>query len=71
MLNDRRESMIVLWRLDGASLVCQSALPPSQSVEAWLTSQGEIITLEENYDLRPQLRLLKSAQIVTYKLAGK
>lgn len=71
LLNDRRESMIVLWRLDGAAPVCQSALPPSQSVEAWLTSQGEIITLEESYDLRPELRLLKSAQIVTYKLAGK
>jgi hypothetical protein len=71
MLNDRRESMIVLWRLDGAALVCQTPLPPSQSVEAWLTSQGEIITLEENYDLRPQLRLLRSAQIVIYKLSGK
>ncbi|MBI1739140.1 MAG: hypothetical protein HYR58_07820 [Acidobacteria bacterium] len=71
MLSDQRDSMIVLWRLDGAAPVCQSALPPSQSVEAWLTSQGEIITLEENYDLRPQLRLLKSAQIVTYKLVGK
>jgi WD40 repeat protein len=71
MLNDRRESMIVLWRLDGASLVCQAPVPPSQSVEAWLTSQGEIITLEESYDLRPQLRLLKGAQIVTYRLAQK
>ena len=71
MLNDRRESVIVLWRLDGAALACQAALPPSQSVEAWLTSQGEIVTLEENYDLRPQLRLLKSAQIVIYRLTQK
>jgi hypothetical protein len=71
MLSDRRESIIVLWRLDGVSLVCQAPLPPSQSVEAWLTSQGEIITLEEDYDLRPQLRLLKSARIVTYRLAQK
>ncbi len=71
MLNDQRESMIMLWRLDGATLVCQAPLPPSQSVEAWLTSQGEIITLEETYDLRPQLRLLKSAQIVTYRFAQK
>jgi WD40 repeat protein len=69
LLNDRSESMIALWRLDGAALVCQTPLPPSQSIEAWLTSQGEIITLEETYDLRPQLRLLKSAQIVTYRLA--
>jgi hypothetical protein len=71
MLNDRRESVVVLWRLDGAAPVCQSVQSPSQSVEAWLTSQGEIITLEENYELRPQLRLLKSAQIVTYRLAAK
>jgi len=69
MLNDRRESMIVLWRLDGAAVVCQAPLPLSLSLEAWLTSQGEIITLEETYDLRPQLRLLKSAKIVTYRLA--
>ena len=71
MLSDRRESIIVLWRLDGAAAVCQVPLPPSQSMEAWLTSQGEIISLEESYDLRPQLRLLKSAQIVTYRLAPK
>jgi len=71
LLDDRRASMIVLWRLDGAALVCRTPLPPSQSVEAWLTSQGEIITLEENYDLRPQLRLLKSSHIVIYKLSGK
>ncbi|MCL4523349.1 MAG: hypothetical protein M1453_15395 [Acidobacteria bacterium] len=69
LLNDRRESVMMLWRLDSAALVCQAPLPPSRSVDAWLTSQGEIITLEEHYDLRPQLRLLKSAEIVTYRLA--
>ncbi len=70
MLNDRRESVVVLWRLEGAALACQMELPPSQSVDAWLTSQGEIITLEESYDLRPQLRLLKGAKIVIYKVAA-
>jgi hypothetical protein len=69
--NDRRESMVFLWQLTNATPVCQASLPPSQSVESWLTSQGEIITLEGNYELRPQLRLLKSAQIVTYRLAPK
>lgn len=68
---DQRESMIVLWQLTNATPVCQASLPPSQSVESWITSQGEIITLEGNYELRPQLRLLKSAQIVTYRLAPK
>jgi hypothetical protein len=69
--SDPRETALVLWRLDQAAPVCQASLPPSVSVKAWLTSQGEIITLEENYELHPKLRLLKSAQIVTYRLAGK
>lgn len=70
-LNDRRESMIVLWQLAGAAPVCRTPLPPTQNVEPWLTSSGEVIALEELYDLRPPLRLLKSAQIVTYRLAPK
>ena len=61
----------VLRRLDQAAPVCQVSLPPSMSVKAWLTAQGEIITLEENYELHPKLRLLKGAQIVTYRLAEK
>ncbi|MBI1749108.1 MAG: hypothetical protein HY234_02405 [Acidobacteria bacterium] len=71
LLNDKGESMLVLFRLGSAAPVCSTPLPPSQSAEVWLTARGEIITLEENYDLRPQLRLLKSAQIVTYRLAAK
>ncbi len=70
-LNDRHESMIVVWQPASAAPVCQTPLPPSQSVEPWPTSDGEIIALEELYDLRPPLRLLKSAQLVTYRLATK
>lgn len=68
--SDRRETSLVLWRPDQAAPVCQVSLPPSMSVKAWLTSQGEIITLEEIYELHPKLRLLKSAQIVVYRLSG-
>ena len=69
--SDHFETALVLWRLDQAAPVCQVSLPPSMSVKAWLTAQGEIITLEENYELHPKLRLLKGAQIVTYRLAEK
>jgi len=71
LLGDRRESVLALWQLDSAALVCQNALPPSLAVDAWLTSRGEIIALEERYELRQQLRLLKSAQLVTYSLTNK
>jgi hypothetical protein len=66
-----RDVLLVLWRLPGFTPVCQTPLPPTQSVEASLTTDGEIIALEELYDLRPPLRLLKSAQLVTYRLAPK
>jgi hypothetical protein len=71
LLNDRRESVLVLWRLEKAEPLCEMVLPPPRSVEAWVTPRGEIITLEELYDLRPQLRLLKSAQMVVYTLNPK
>ncbi len=70
-MSDARESLIVLWRLAGATPMCQTPLPPTQSVSPWPTADGEIIALEESYDLRPPLRLLKSAQLVTYRLAPK
>jgi hypothetical protein len=66
--SDRRETMVVLWRLDQAAPTCQVSLPPSLSAKAWLTSQGEIVVLEESYELHPKLQLLKSAQIVTYRV---
>jgi outer membrane protein assembly factor BamB len=70
-MSDRGETLLVVWRLNGAAPVCQTPLPPTQSVEPWLTTDGEIIALEELYELRPPLRLLKSAQLVTYRLAPK
>ncbi len=70
-VNDRRENLLVLWQLPGVTPVCQTPLPPTLSVEPWLTSDGEIIALEEVYDLRPPLRLLKSAQLVTYRMTPK
>jgi hypothetical protein len=68
-LSNPGDAMLLLWRLSTGKATCQALLPPALRADAWPTARGEILALEETYELRPPLRLLKSAQIVTYRLA--
>jgi hypothetical protein len=63
-----RPSPLAFWRLDTFQKFCEVPIEPASSVDAWLTARGEVLALEETYDVRPPLRLLKSARLVTYKL---
>jgi hypothetical protein len=62
-------SRLVLWRLDTGKALCEIPLDAATDAEIWLTSSGEVLTLETTYEIRPPLRLPKSARIVTYRLA--
>jgi hypothetical protein len=68
-LSNPGEALLLLWRLSAGQVACEAPLPPALRADAWPTARGEIIALEETYELRPPLRLLKSAQLVTYRLA--
>jgi hypothetical protein len=68
-LSNPGDAMLLLWRISTGKAVCQALLPPVLRADVWPTSRGELIALEEAYELRPPLRLLQSAQIVTYRLA--
>jgi WD40 repeat protein len=59
---------LVLWRIEPRQQVCEIEIDPGNSIDAWLTARGELLALEEDYEIRPPLRLLKSAHLVTYKL---
>ncbi|MGH9775714.1 MAG: hypothetical protein ACRD50_12290 [Candidatus Acidiferrales bacterium] len=63
----KRVTHFILWNLPANRDFCQETFVPEVSADPWITSRGEIISLEETYDVRPPLRLLKSARIITYK----
>ena len=65
---DRRDARLILWRLDNGKVVCEQQLRAAQGVDVWPTARGELIALEEQYDVRPPLRLLQSATLVVYKV---
>jgi hypothetical protein len=67
-LSDLRERAFRLWRLDTGKSLCELLLDPAAGLDAWPTARGEVVALEEVYDLRPPLRLLRKAQIVTYRV---
>ncbi|MGH9704226.1 MAG: WD40 repeat domain-containing protein [Candidatus Acidiferrales bacterium] len=67
--NQQHSEKIVLWHFDTASGICEIPIAAVNTIDAWPTARSEIISLEETYEIKPPLRLLKSAQIVTYRLA--
>ncbi len=66
--NEQHSQRIVLWRYGSARGICEIPVTAVNTVDAWPTARGEIISLEETYEIKPPLRLLKSAQIVTYRV---
>lgn len=67
-MGDWRDPQFRIWRLDSRKAVCEIQLDPALRVDVWLTARGELIALEETYDVRPSLRILRAARIVTYRL---
>jgi hypothetical protein len=65
---DTSESLLLVWRMEAGTVLCEASLRPSQRAEVWPASGGELIALEESYDVKPPLRLLQSARIVTYRV---
>lgn len=70
-LGDQKDAVIAIWQLDSGKALCETPLSPAVSADIWPTAQGQLIALEEVYEIRPQLRLLKSARVVTYRLPGR
>jgi hypothetical protein len=68
-LTDWRDPQFRLWQLDRGRTTCQIDLDQSVRVDAWPTARGELIALEETYDVRPELRILRAARIVTYRVS--
>ena len=66
--NQQHSEKIVLWHFDTATGICRIPIAAVNTIDAWPTAHNEIIALEETYDIKPPLRLLKSAQIVTYRI---
>ncbi|MBI3670733.1 MAG: hypothetical protein HY237_13245 [Acidobacteria bacterium] len=67
-LGDRRDTRLVIWRMDTGKALCELGPRPAEGADVWPTARGELIALEESYDLRPPLRLLREATLVTYRL---
>jgi dipeptidyl aminopeptidase/acylaminoacyl peptidase len=67
-LSDRRDTRIMVWRLDNGKAICEIGPRPSEGADVWPTARGELIALEEQYDIRPPLKLLRSAVLVTYRV---
>ena len=67
-VHDRRDAQLLLWQLDTGAILCDQQLRPSQSADVWPTARGELVALEEQYDVRPPLRLLQRATLVVYRL---
>lgn len=65
--NGQREWMFALWQTATGAQLCQVPLDPAISLDPWVTARGEVVALEQTYELRPPLRLLKSAVLVTYR----
>jgi hypothetical protein len=61
--------VLAIWRVDDGEGVCEVTLSPETTLDPWVTSRGELVTLEERYEIRPPLRLLKSSRIITYRVA--
>ncbi len=66
-VRDSRDAQVLLWRLDSGAIVCDQLLRPAQSADVWPTARGELVALEEEYDVRPPLRLLQDSTLVVYK----
>jgi hypothetical protein len=64
----RHEQQFVLWQLDTGRRLCRVDIDRTLTLAPWLTARGEIVTLEETYEVRPPLRLLKASRMVTYKV---
>jgi hypothetical protein len=67
-LSESGEPQFRIWRLDSGKATCDIALDPTVRVDVWPTSRGELVALEESYDVRPPLRILRAARIVTYSV---
>ncbi len=65
---DRRETRLLVWQLDTGKVLCELGPRPAEGADVWPTERGELISLEESYDVRPPLRLLHGATLVTYRL---
>jgi hypothetical protein len=61
--------VLAIWRADDGKGVCEVTLSPETTLDPWVTSRGELITIEERYEIRLPLRLLKSSRIITYRVA--
>jgi len=68
-LSDRRDPRLLVWRLDTGKELCQLGPRAAEGADVWPTARGELIALEESYEVRPPLRLLRGASIVTYRVA--
>lgn len=67
-LSESRERQFRTWRLDNGKLTCEIALDATVRVDAWPTARNELVVLEESYDVRPPLRILRAARIVIYSV---
>ena len=67
-LDDRRDSRVLVWRLDPGRALCELTPRESEGSDVWPTSGGELLALEQRYEVRPPLRLLRGAVLVTYRL---
>jgi hypothetical protein len=67
--HQQEQQLIVLWNLKSGEELCRKTPEASVSLETWVTARGEIVALEETYNIRPPLRLLESTRIVIYKIA--
>jgi hypothetical protein len=62
-------ALVILWRMDTTQELCRTQLKSGTAIDGWVTSRGEIITLEETYAPRSPTPRPKAAHIVTYRLA--
>jgi hypothetical protein len=67
-MSDFRDPQFRIWRLDSGKAMCELLLDQSVRADVWPTARGEIIALEESYDVKPQLRILRAARIVIYRI---
>lgn len=67
-MSDFRDPQFRIWRLDSGKVMCEILLDQSVRADVWPTARGEILALEEAYDAKPQLRILRAARIVTYRI---
>lgn len=66
---ENRQTRLLVWQLDSGKTLCEARLDAATDAEIWITGTGEILTVETIYEVRPPLRLPKSARIVTYRRA--